>query len=90
MQVDIKWFDDNLHLRYPCEWVYKIIGKDARRLHDAVADIIPGNEYTVKFSNFSSGGKYICLNVEMTVDNESQRNDIFHSLKQHDHISMVL
>ena len=90
MKVDIGWIDDKLSLRYPCEWVYKIIGKNAGVLRSAVTEIVGDDGYSMKFSNFSAKGTYICLNLEMTVSSEEQRNEIFHALKQHDAIKMVL
>jgi putative lipoic acid-binding regulatory protein len=90
MRVDLMWYNNKLNLKYPCEWVYKIIGTQSRMMHDAVAEIVTDTPYRITFSNFSAKGKYICLNVEMTVCSETQRNDIFQSLKKHDAIKMVL
>ncbi len=90
MKVDIGWIGDKLSLRYPCKWVYKIIGKNAGELRNAVTEIVGDDGYTIKFSNFSAKGTYICLNFEMVVNSEEQRNEIFQALKEHVDIKMVL
>ena len=90
MSVQLKWFDDQLKLKYPCQWIYKVIGRDARLLREAVAEVIPTVPYLIRFSNFSNQGNYICLNVELTLDNENQRNRIFQQLKRQLSIAMVL
>ncbi len=90
MKVELGWIDEKLSLRYPCNWVYKIIGKNAQTLRKAVAEILEEDDYLIRFSNFSARGTYICLNLEMTVTSEAQRNEIFHSLKRHADIKMVL
>ena len=77
-------------LNYPCQWLYKVIGTDQEQLRHAVAEIIPTTPCDIKLSNTSSKGKYICLNVELTVQTEKERNTIYESLKAHQHVKIVL
>jgi putative lipoic acid-binding regulatory protein len=90
MKVEFEYIGDHLHLKYPCQWVYKIIGFNAGKIRNAISETISGENYRINFSNFSPNGKYICLNLEMVVDSEAQRTEIFQSLKRHADIKMVL
>ena len=74
---------------YPCQWLYKVIGNDHGQLRLAIAEII-SHECDISFSNSSSKGKYHCLNVELTVQNEEERNSIYMALKEHPKVKIVL
>ena len=80
----------NLQLEYPCPWVYKIIGPDKDKMHSAVAEIIRNCKYKISLSRTSNTAKYVCLNVELTVESESQRTALYEALKAHQAINMVL
>ena len=77
-------------LDYPCQWLYKVIGTDHEQLRHAIAEIINDSPCKISLSNSSSSGKYLCLNLEITVQSEEVRNSIFSGLKKHPHIKMVL
>ena len=76
-------------IKYPCQWLYKVIGSDQGQLRLAVAEIIR-HECDISFSNRSSKGKYLCLNLELTVQSEEERNSIYTALKEHPSIKIVL
>ena len=77
-------------IEYPCRWLYKVIGSDREELRLALAEIIAPDTCRISFSNSSSGGKYHCFNVEVTVTSEEERNSIYRDLKIHPRIKMVL
>jgi putative lipoic acid-binding regulatory protein len=77
-------------LDYPCQWLYKVVGVDQEQLRLAIAEIIPETPCDINLSNSSSKGKYHCLNVEITVQTEKERNTIYESLKGHQHVKIVL
>ena len=79
-----------LHLEYPCSWIYKIIGADPDDLKSAVCEIIRDRQCRVTLSRQSETSKYICLNVELTVESESHRLDLYEALKAHRAIKLVL
>jgi uncharacterized protein len=79
-----------LQLEYPCPWVYKIIGPDKDEMEAAVAEIVRDCKYKVSPSRSSKTDKYQCLNVELTVENESQRTSLYEALKAHPAVKMVL
>ena len=77
-------------LDYPCQWLYKVIGADQEQVRQAIAEIISDTPCEINLSNSSSSGKYLCLNVELTVQNEKERNTIYENLKAHQHVKIVL
>jgi len=82
--------EQKLQLEYPCPWVYKIIGPDKDQMMIAVAEIIRDCKYKISPSRSSKTAKYSCLNVELTVESESQRTAFYETLKVHRAIKMVL
>lgn len=77
-------------VRYPCQWLYKVIGMDRDKLHRALKDIIPDDSCSISFSNSSRTGKYHCLNLEVTVRSEEERNAIYLALKANPQVKTVL
>ena len=77
-------------LGYPCQWIYKVIGPDKGEMEKAIGDVIQGCACTIKLSNASKTGKYFCLNLEMLVNDESHRTEIYDKLQGHPAIKMVL
>ncbi|MFZ1036662.1 MAG: DUF493 domain-containing protein [Smithella sp.] len=82
--------ENNLHLKYPCTWIYKIIGVDQDEMKSAVLEIIHDRACRVTLSRSSETSKYHCLNVEITVESESDRKIIYEALKAHRTIKMIL
>jgi putative lipoic acid-binding regulatory protein len=79
-----------LQLEYPCPWVYKVIGPDKDKMQSAVAEIIWDCKYKISHSRSSETAKYHCLNVELTIESESQRTALYEALKAHPAVKMVL
>ena len=77
-------------LDYPCPWLYKVIGTDHDQLLQAIKEIIVDIPCEINISNSSSSEKYLCLNVEITVQNEKERNSIYMDLKAHPQVKIVL
>ena len=82
--------EKNPHLKYPCAWIYKIIGFDQKEMRSAVLEIIQDRACLITLSRSSENAKYQCLNVELTVESESQRKIIYEALKDHKAIKMIL
>ena len=82
--------DETLKLEYPCQWVYKIIGKCEDCVKKAVDEIYGEKKYTISVSNNSRNGKYCSFNLELTVKSEEERNTIYTKLKNNVDIVMVL
>jgi len=79
-----------VQLDYPCKWLYKVIGMDREQLHRAIMETISSKPCKIDVSNTSRSGKYTCLNLEITVEDENDRNSIYLELKAHPHVKIVL
>jgi putative lipoic acid-binding regulatory protein len=75
---------------YPCRWVYKVIGPDEETLREAVLQVLQDLPHTIELSRTSSGGRYRCLNVEVTVADENVRTTLYELLKNHPAVRVVL
>lgn len=78
------------HIKYPCQWLYKVIGMDRNKLYQALKDIVSEDSCNISLSNNSSSGKYLCLNLEVIVRSEEERSTIYLALKAHPQIKIVL
>lgn len=79
-----------VQIDYPCQWLYKVIGFDQEKLHQALLEIVSEDSCDISLSNSSRTGKYHCLNLEVTVQSEEERNSIYMALKAHPQVKMVL
>lgn len=77
-------------ITYPCPWIYKVIGRDRELVQGAITEVLAGRCHTVTPSRSSKGGAYHCLNVEVTVENESCRLDLYERLRTHESVVTVL
>ena len=77
-------------LEYPCRWVYKIIGSDRKEVSKAAGDIAGERPHTLSLSNNSAHGTYCCVNLEMMIENEEERLEIYEALCAHSSVKMVL
>lgn len=89
-QVRFNEIEARLEIEYPCRWLYKVIGADADAMRVAILEIIEAEEVRVEPSNTSSGGRFVSLNVEVTVRSESERTGYYEQLRASDAIRMVL
>lgn len=78
------------NIEYPCKWSYRIIGEDEQLLRDAAVSAAADRAHTIKKSNTSSGGRYVSLNLSVTVSDENERLQILAQLKKCRAIRMVL
>ncbi len=79
-----------LQLDYPCKWIYKIIGTDQGEMQSAVSEIIQDRPYKISLSRRSETERYVSLSVELIVESESHRVDLYLALKAHRAIKLVL
>ncbi len=85
----MRFFGDELPaIDYPCEWTWKIVGRDEVRLRAAVARALPG-EYTLRPSNVSRTGKYLSLELVATVHDDAERRGIGQALYDHADVLFV-
>jgi putative lipoic acid-binding regulatory protein len=77
-------------LNYPCEWIYKVIGKDVNKLIEAIEHASLELEYEVTPSNISKNENYFSLNFKVTVPSEAARDIIYQKLNNNKDVIMVL
>ncbi|HNY65579.1 MAG TPA: DUF493 domain-containing protein [Deltaproteobacteria bacterium] len=77
-------------IEYPCAWTYKLFGTDEAELREAVARIMPMDGYDLSLSRSSRHGKYLCMNLTLTVVSEEDRTSVYEALHAHDSILLVL
>jgi putative lipoic acid-binding regulatory protein len=77
-------------LNYPCEWIYKVIGKDVNKLIAAIEQSSLELEYEITPSNISKNENYISLNFKVTVPSEAARDIIYQKLNNNKDVIMVL
>jgi putative lipoic acid-binding regulatory protein len=89
-KINLNEISDELQLEYPCRWLYKVIGIDEESVRAAVMELIDVPDVSIEPSNTSRTGKYVSINVEVTVVDQHQRQGFYEALRQHDAVRMVL
>lgn len=77
-------------INYPCHWQYKIIAESSQAIRSKVAAIVTDREYSLTDSNVSRTGRYISMNLELNVDTEEQRLELYRLLAADPEIKVVL
>lgn len=77
-------------LIYPCQWSYRVIGRDREGVRQAVESVLGEREFLLYYAKSSSGGKYCSWQVDLVVCNAEERNSIFAQLKSHLAITVVI
>jgi putative lipoic acid-binding regulatory protein len=77
-------------VEYPCRWLYKVISLDYLLDRQRIVSMLQDCNCEITISNSSREGKYTCLNVEVEVESEVQRNSIFQALQDLDTVRVVL
>lgn len=76
-------------IEYPCTWNYRIIGESKEKLVEIAFEVIDGKfKHTPQMQ--SKTGKYHSINIEVVVESEIHRNDIFCRFQKHEDIKFVL
>lgn len=77
-------------IQYPCRWLYKVISLDHLQDKERIVAMLQDFSCEISLSNSSRTGRYTCLNVEVEVGSEVQRNTIYQSLQELETVKMVL
>lgn len=77
-------------IEYPCEWGYKLIGRDKVKLEACIFDVVGERAYKTKAGNTSSKGKFHSINMTCKVESEEDRNRIFKAFSDHEDVKMVI
>lgn len=82
--------DKKLELNYPCDWTYKLVVLNDHHIRNTVEDILNGKKYKLDTSKESKKGKFISYKLDIIVDDEKERIEIYNSFKKHKDIKMVI
>ena len=77
-------------IHYPCVWQYKVIGMEKKAVQAALSEKLGDAPYSLSESRISKQGKYISLNLELTVHNEEHRLYLYNALIADPSIKLVL
>ncbi|MDC7240177.1 MAG: DUF493 domain-containing protein [Spirochaetales bacterium] len=75
-------------LEYPRVWRYKVFGVQKEDMVRDIGLIMAGREFSLQDSK--SNGKFLSLELMLTIGSEAERNSLFGALKGSDSIRMVL
>ena len=78
------------NIDYPCLWQYRLIGEDRSAILAAIHATVDVNRCVIAEGNTSSGGRYLSLNLEITVGNEAERLRLYQVFSDHPAIRVVL
>lgn len=76
-------------INYPCQWQYRIIGESATVIKELAAKHVH-EEYTLTDSHVSSGGRYISMALELTVQDDERRLELYRLLAADPTVKVVL
>ncbi|MBI9070905.1 MAG: DUF493 domain-containing protein [Melioribacteraceae bacterium] len=77
-------------IKYPCLWTYKMIGNDVEKMIDTVEMVIVDRAYEIIPSNVSKNNKYFSLSLKINLNDDNERQFIFETLQNAEHIKIVL
>lgn len=75
---------------YPCSWEYKIIGESATAITRLVDEVVGETDYSLSRSNVSRGGRYVSMALELTVDSDARRLELYRLLAKEKTVKVVL
>ena len=81
---------DKPQIEYPCRWQYTVVGENEQALREILLLACAPKEVTIDFSHRSSGGRYVSLKAEVTVNSEEERMSIFRQIGNNSEVRFVL
>ena len=79
-----------LELNYPCSWEYKVVIRSEQDINSIIKEVLEDRKHGIKPSKKSAKGKFSSHTLEMEVDNEEDRKNIYKLLGEHQHIKMIV
>lgn len=77
-------------INYPCPWLFKVIGGECDAVAAAIAEVVGDAEHIVCEAHSSSGGKYHSFNLELIVESETHRDELYVALAAYAVVKVVL
>jgi len=82
--------EKKLKLEYPCKWCYKIVidkNDDAKKISK---EVLANKNHNISESKTSKKGKFKSYNVDLTIESEKERLDLYNKFKNHKDVIMVI
>ena len=76
-------------ITYPCLWQYKLIGESKTAIRQAVQKHVR-EDLKLTDSNVSRSGRYVSMNLEIIVDTEARRLELYQLLAGEQAVRVVL
>ena len=81
---------DDLNIKYPIYWEYKVIGEDETKLRTTIKRILVNEDIKIEISKKSKKKKYISLNIKVLILSEENKISIFNNLKKEKEVKIIL
>ncbi|MGD9948079.1 MAG: DUF493 domain-containing protein [Desulfobulbus sp.] len=78
------------NIEYPCQWHYRLIGEDRTAIMEAIHAAVDVSLCVISEGNASSGGRYLSLNLEISVNNEAERLRLYQLFSDNPAIRVVI
>ena len=79
-----------LELDYPCSWTYKLVIRQEQNIKKIIKEVLEDRKHGLKPSKTSSQGKFKSYTLDLIVEDEKDRKDLYQILGDHEHIKMVV
>lgn len=79
-----------LELTFPCEWQYRVVGKNQEQIEAAVKNIFGEKFYKTSLSKSSSSGKFVSINIDTLIESHDERVALHETLRSANEILYVL
>ena len=77
-------------IHYPCRWQFRLIGEERAAILKAIQLVVDLSACVITEGNISSGGRYLSVNLEMTVADEAERLRLYQQFAANPAIRVVL
>ena len=77
-------------IQYPCRWQFRLIGESREAILNAIQASVDIAACKIPEGNASSHGRYLSLNLELTVNDEAERLRLYQVFSKHPAIRIVL
>jgi uncharacterized protein len=77
-------------IEYPCQWQFRLIGENLAAMMEAIGKSADIALCRISEGNVSSGGRYLSLNLELTVQDDEERLRLYQDFSKHPAIRIVL
>ena len=79
-----------LELDYPCNWTYKLVIRHEQDITKIVKDVLEDRKHGIKPSKTSKEGKFRSYALDLIVEDEEDRKNLYKILGDHEHVKMIV